>query len=86
MCINVTAMTRIVPNYGKRTKAMHRLQYSSDSYNTRNKQNLHLERVEKNWDKQKFGYHAVNDWNSLPVELRETEQFASSKIEPNRNI
>ena len=81
MCINVTAMTRIVPNYGKRTKAMHCLQYSSDSYNTRNKQNLHLERVEKNWDKQKFGYHAVNDWNSLPVELRE-----NSKIEPNRNI
>ena len=40
----------------------------------------------KNWDKQTLGYHAVNDWNSLTVELGEIEQFASSKIEPNRNI
>jgi hypothetical protein len=28
----------------------------------------------------------VNDWNSPLVELREIEQFASMKIEPNRNI
>jgi hypothetical protein len=28
----------------------------------------------------------VNDWNSLLVERREIEQFASMKIEPNRNI
>jgi hypothetical protein len=42
------------------------LKYSTDihNYNTRNKQNLHLERVEKNWDKQTFGCHAINDWNS----------------------
>ena len=59
---------------------------TSTAYNTRKKQNLHLERVEKNWDKQTFGCHVVNDWNSLTVELGETEQFASSKIEPNRNM
>ena len=50
------------------------------SYNTRNKQNLYLERIEKNWGKQAFSCHAANDWNSLPVELRKTDQFKTIKI------
>ena len=56
--------------------------YSSDihSYNTRNKQNLHLECVNKNWGKQIFSYHAANDWNNLPMELREINQFKTFKI------
>jgi hypothetical protein len=41
--------------------------------------NLHLERVERNWDK-------LSTTGTVPVELRETEQFASLKIEPIRNI
>jgi hypothetical protein len=62
MCINVTAMARIVPNYAKTMKAMYLSnRLTSTAYNTRKKQNLHLERVEKNWDKQTFGCHVVND-------------------------
>ena len=50
------------------------------SYNNWKKQNLHLEHVKKNWGKQAFAYHAANDWNSVPVELREIELFTSFKI------
>ena len=62
--------------------------YSSDihSYNTRNKQNLHLERVNKNWGKQAFSYHAANDWNNLPMELREIYQFKTFKIKLKKHL
>jgi hypothetical protein len=75
MYIIVTAMTRILPIDAETTKAMYlgnRLTYTSTTPET----NLHLERVKKNWDKQTFSCHVVNDWNGLTVEHREIEQFA----------
>ena len=63
-------------------------QYLSDihSYNTRNKQNLHLDHDKRNWGKQAFTYHAANDWNSLPVELRQIELFTSFKIKLKKHL
>ena len=40
------------------------------SHNTRRQQDLHLPRVRTNWGKQRFVYHAVNDWNNLNLEQR----------------
>ena len=56
------------------------------SYNTRNKRNLHLDHVKRNWGKQAFTYHAANDWNSLPVELRQIELFTSFKIKLKKHL
>ena len=63
-------------------------QYLSDihSYNTRNKQNLHLDHVKRNWGKQAFTCHATNDWNSLLVELRQIELFTSFKIKLKKHL
>jgi hypothetical protein len=62
--------------------------FSSDihSYNTRNKQNIHLERVKKNWGKQAFSYHAANDWNSLPVELQNIRQTKTFKTKLKKHL
>jgi hypothetical protein len=62
--------------------------FSSDihSYNTRNKHNIHLERVKKNWGKQAFSYHAANDWNSLPVELQNTRQTKTFKTKLKKHL
>ena len=62
--------------------------FSSDihSYNTRNKQNIHLERVKKNWGKQAFSYHAANDWNSLPVEIRNIQQIKTFKTKLKKHL
>ena len=38
------------------------------SHNTRRQQDLHLPRVRTNWGKQRFVYHAVNDWKNLNLE------------------
>ena len=56
------------------------------SYNTRNKQNIHLERVKKNWGKQAFSYHAANDWNSLPVEIRNIRQVKTFKTKLKKHL
>ena len=40
-------------------------QQEQHSYNTRNKANLKIPSVKRNWGKQRTGYHAVNDFNSL---------------------
>ena len=45
------------------------------NYNTRNRQNLYLQRTNRNWDKQTFTYHGTQEWNALPKELRETKTF-----------
>ena len=62
--------------------------FSSDIYiyNTRNKQNIHLECVKKNWGKQAFSYHAANDWNSLPVELQNIRQTKTFKTKLKKHV
>jgi hypothetical protein len=50
------------------------------------KQNIHLERVKKNWGKQAFSYHAANDWNSLPVEIRNIHQIKTFKTELKKHL
>ena len=62
--------------------------FSSDihSYNTRNKQNIDLERVRKNWGKQAFSNHAANDWNSLPVELQNIRQIKTLKTKLKKHL
>ena len=40
--------------------------------NTRNKVNLRLPSVKRNWGKQRTAYHAVNDFNSLSQVIRES--------------
>ena len=35
------------------------------SYNTRNKNNLRLPKVKRNWGKQRLAYHVAKDWNTL---------------------
>ena len=42
------------------------------NYNTRNKVNLRLLCVERNWGKQRTAYHAVNDFNSLSEMIRDS--------------
>ena len=39
------------------------------TYNTRRKSDEHLDKVKRNWGKQRFCYHSLNYWNSLPLEL-----------------
>ena len=49
------------------------------TYNTRRKSHVDLERVKKNWGKQRFCLHSLNDWNSLPLELRNSKTLANFK-------
>ena len=43
------------------------------SYNTRNKANLKIPSVKRNWGKQRTGYHAVSDFNSLDKTIRASD-------------
>ena len=45
-------------------------QQQQHSYNTRNKTNLKIPSVKRNWGKQGTGYHAVSDFNSLDKTIR----------------
>lgn len=45
-------------------------QQEQHSYNTRNKANLKIPSVKRNWGKQRTGYHAVSDFNSLDKTIR----------------
>ena len=45
-----------------------------------------FDHVKRNWGKQTFTYHAANDWNSLPVELRQIEPFTSFKIKLKKHL
>ena len=49
------------------------------SYKTRRRQDLHLPRARTNWGKQRFIYHAVNDWNNLNLEQRQFSNLSSFK-------
>ena len=47
-------------------------QQHKHNYNTRNKVNLRLPCVKRNWGKQRTAYHAVNDFNSLSEMIRDS--------------
>ena len=47
----------------KRNSAIH-------SYSTRGKNNLHLPKVKIEWGKQRFAFHAANDWNDLDDKIK----------------
>ena len=48
-------------------------QQEQHSYNTRNKANLKIPSIKSNWGKQRTGYHAVSDFNSLDKTIRASE-------------
>ena len=48
-------------------------QQEQHSYNTRNKANLKIPSIKRNWDKQRTGYHAVSDFNSLDKTIRASD-------------
>ena len=50
------------------------------SFNTRNKNNLCLPKVKRNWGKQRLEYHAVKDWNTLNEEIIHSDSIAKFKI------
>ena len=47
-------------------------QQHQHNYNTRDKVNLRLPCVRRNWGKQRTAYHAVNDFNSLSQIIRDS--------------
>ena len=47
--------------------------------NTRNKVNLRLPSVKRNWEKQRTTYHAVNDFNSLSQVKRKSVNINTFK-------
>ena len=49
------------------------------SYDTRNKNNLHLSRIRTNWGKQRFSFRAAKDWNSLDIKTRELPSLSRFK-------
>ena len=54
-------------------------QQQQHNYNTRNKVNLRLPRVKRNWGKQRTAYHAVNNFNSLSQVIRESANINTFK-------
>ena len=38
-----------------------------------------VDKVKKNWGKQRFYYQSLNDWNTLPLDLRNSETLAIFK-------
>ena len=49
-------------------------------YNTRNKNNLCLLKIKRNWGKQRLEYHSVNDWNTLNEEIIHSDSIAKIKM------
>ena len=48
-------------------------------YNTRNAQDFRLPAVKTNWGKQRLSYHAIKDWNSLSLDVRNSTTIATFK-------
>ena len=42
------------------------------SHKTRQNNNYYLPRPHTNWGKQQFTYHSVSEWNSSPIELKQS--------------
>ena len=49
------------------------------SYNTRNKNNLRLPKVKRNWGKQGLVYHAAKDWNTLDSKVKSCKTIKEFK-------
>ena len=49
------------------------------SYNTRNKNNLRLPKVKRNWGKQRLAYHAAKDWNTLESKVKSCKTIKEFK-------
>lgn len=50
------------------------------NYNTRNKQNLYLQKANRNYGKLTFTYQGAMDWNVLPTEIRNVTVFKTFKL------
>lgn len=57
------------------------LQLNADvhDHNTRRRKDFHLPRVKRKWGKQRFTYHALQDWNSLNQHIRESTSLSLFK-------
>ena len=49
-------------------------------YNTRNKDKVRLPHVTRNWGKQRMCYQAVDNWNSLDIDIRTTTNIKLFKF------
>ena len=49
-------------------------------YNTRRKNDYHLQRVKTNLGKQTFSYLSLNDFNTLPTAVKETNSLSTFKL------
>ena len=49
------------------------------SYKTRNKNNLRLPKVKRNWGKHRLAYHAAKDWNILESKVRSCKTIKEFK-------
>ena len=49
-------------------------------YNTRNKQNLYLQKANRNYGKLTFTYQGAMDWNVLPTEIGNVTVFKTFKL------
>ena len=58
LCINASITYMIMISIYRRMLMSHR------------RHDLHLPRVKRNWGKQRFAYHALQDWNSLGQDIK----------------
>jgi hypothetical protein len=49
-------------------------------YNTRRKNDYHLQRVKTNWGKQTFSYLSLNDFHTLPSAVKDTNFLSTFKL------
>ena len=49
-------------------------------YNTRRKNDYHLKRMKTNWGKQTFSYLSLNDCNTLPSAVKDTDSLNTCKL------
>ena len=54
-------------------------QGETNSYNLRNKNNLRLPHVVRNWGKFRICYHAVEDWKLLAIDIRNSAKISIFK-------
>ena len=64
------------------------IKYISDvhSYNTRNKQNLYLQKVNRNYGKHTFTYRGATDWNMLPTDVRNATDLRTFKLKLKKTL
>ena len=83
------AMTRILPLDAKTTKAKHlstHLTSTATTTETTETNRTYIWNASRKTGISRHSAAMLSTTGTVPVELREIEQFASLKIEPNRNI